>query len=137
MSYSGSMATDEGPFHQGLSTTTEQDTWAWSGISYTTTDTVATIVDGLLGVWRLQPHVQSDSSKGFIGSYRPSATETDFSKFGALVNWDGGGYKGDEGVLEFDSSCGYYEYDKTGSGTFLFVAAYWSTTVEIATGAPS
>ena len=137
MSYSGSMATDEGPFHQGLSTTTEQDTWAWSGVSYTATGHVATIEDGLLGVWRLQPHVQSNTSTGFIGSYRPKDGGADFSKYGALVNWNGGGYKGDEGVLEFDNSCGYYLYASIGSGANQFVAAYWSTTVEIATGAPS
>lgn len=137
MSYSGSMATDEGPFHQGLSVTTQQDSWSWSGVSYTATGRTATIEDGLLGVWRLQPHVQSGTSTGFIGSYRPSATETDFSKFGALVNWNGGGYKGDEGVLEFDNSCGYHLYASIGSGQNLFVPAYWSTTVEITTGAPS
>ena len=137
MSYSGSMSVAEGPFHQGLSTTTRQDTWAWDGISYSATGTKATISDGLVGVWRLQPHVQSSGAAGFIGSYRPQSTGTDFSKFGALVNWNGGGYKGDEGVLEHGASCGYYLYSYVGAGSIIFVPAYWSTSLEVTVGDPS
>lgn len=129
MSYAG--ATSVGPFLQGLSTSSVNDTWSANIIDYTPTNFVTTLQNGLVGDWRINPHVESSS--GWLASYRPNNSTTEYALFGSLASWTGGALcKGDESVLSVDSStCGFFFYQKSGTLAWTYNYERWSTICEV------
>jgi len=133
MSYVGTNSV--GPFLQGLSTNDINDTWAANIVDYAPTNTVSTLQNGLSADWRICPHVESTGATGRLESRRPTASTVEYALFGSLVNYAGGALcKGDESVLSVDSdTVGYFLYQFTGAGVFLYNYERWTTICEVLT----
>lgn len=134
MSYPGTQDR-QGPWIQGLSTSTIQDTWSSTLVSFVSANSVATLSSGLKGDWRLCPSFSSPSGVGRYESRMPYSvySASTLVLHGQLVTWDTGAYYcGDESVLSINSdTCGYYLHSSFATGVLSIVLARCTTLLEL------
>ena len=136
MSYAGPNIPVEGPFLQGLTTSSLQDTWSSTLVSYASSNNVATLDSGYKGDWRLSPSFSTGSdTAGRLESRRPfSSAASHYAYHGNITNWNAG-YRiaGDESLVAPSSTyCGYYLHTvASGNGALNIVPAGCTTICEL------
>jgi hypothetical protein len=134
MSYPGTQDR-EGPWLQGLTSSGSalQGSWASSLVTYSATNSVATLSLGLKADWAINANMEDSISAGQLASYRPD-TSGDTNKYALWNDWNAGaGQRGPEDLnLTGANAAGIYLFNAYAGAPPTFGGfSRWTTLAEI------